>query len=293
MQGETLEGFCRSWHERLTVKATGGPVIYHYTAAPGLLGILGGGSLRATNIAFLNDSAEYYLSLERIQSALDRFARAEGRGLGAFLDGMGQRLREATHRIPEVYVVSFSRAADLLSQWRGYGEVESGYAVGFDIRALTEGLRQAGALLVPCVYEAEAQDAFADDLVRTVADLWCRASGGSTDGDGAAALLDEAFGRLAWFAALFKHPGFAEEQEWRLVSLLAPDQADRLEFIARETCVATYLPVPFPKQAVREIWVGPSRHQHLSLPAIDALLRKAGYPADTALHRSEVPFRLV
>lgn len=293
MQAVSLEGFCRSWHARLTGRATGGAVIYHYTGPAGLLGILGGGSLRASNIAFLNDSAEYYLSLERIHAALERFARAEEGRLDAFLDGMGRRLREATHRIPDVYVVSFSRAADLLSQWRGYGEVESGYAVGFDIRALTEGFRREGALLVPCVYEAGAQDAFADDLVRTVAHLWRQASGGAADGDGAAALLDEAFGRLAWFAALFKHPGFAEEQEWRLVTLLDPGQADRLEFVARETCVATYLPVPFPKPSVREVWVGPSRHQHLSVPAIAALLHKAGYPADTALHRSAVPFRLV
>ena len=108
-------------------------------------------------------------------------------------------------------------------------------------------------------------------------------------------LLDDAFGQLAWFAALFKHPGFTEEQEWRIVRRIAPGEAAELRFFPRNTCIASYLPLSFDgaPEVVREIWVGPSRHQHLSVPALRALLRQQGYAAEVEVHRSAVPFRLV
>ena len=43
-----------------------GKTLYHYTSQKGLLGIVGGGCLRlwATNVAYLNDSLEFYHAFE-------------------------------------------------------------------------------------------------------------------------------------------------------------------------------------------------------------------------------------
>ncbi len=287
---EVLDHFCRTWYDRLAADRAGDRTVYHYTGPDGLLGILGDRRFRATNVAFLNDSTEYYLSLERIGQAVTRLARGAESSDRPFLDGVRDRLKQSEETIPAVYVVSFSGAADLLSQWRGYGELESGYALGFDIKGLTTGLKWPQALMAPCLYDGDVQDRFADDLVGMVADLWRNsARAASTDEE----LLDEAFGRLAWFAAFFKHPGFAEEREWRLVRLIGPDEVGELHFLPRATCIASYLPVSYDPATLREVWIGPSRHQHLSVPAVSALLRQQGFSEQVRLSRSTVPFRLV
>jgi hypothetical protein len=285
-----LDRFCNGWYDRLVQAQEGGPAIYHYTGPNALLGILGDKVLRATNIAFLNDGAEYYHALRLITEALEQGAERLPKALA---EGMRARIESVEENVPAVYVVSFSRRPDLLSQWRGYGEVESGFCIGFGIEELSRLTEGPGMLLTPCVYEEESQRRFAADLVAMLAEMHTE-RGGCADA-AAEALLDEAFAQLAWFAALFKHPGFAEEQEWRIVRHVRDDEAADLRFFSRSTCIASYLPLSFGSEAeaVREVWVGPSRHQHLSVQALRSLLRQGGYPESVGIHRSAVPFRLV
>src|ERR1700704_3052112 len=92
-------------------------ILYHYTDAQGLLSMLQGRSLWATDAAFMNDPGELrygYTLLEKIVQ--DRLTGRRARlVLEAIQWALDDKIRNA-----RVYVASFCERDDLLSQWRGY-----------------------------------------------------------------------------------------------------------------------------------------------------------------------------
>lgn len=110
-------------------------LIYHYTDAVGLLGIISTNRLWATNVRFLNDPSEGRHFPERILE----FMRQKVGGLtpleNQIINNISSNL-EAHAAANETFSVSFCREEDRLSQWRGYGSFGSGYALGFEIRNL-------------------------------------------------------------------------------------------------------------------------------------------------------------
>src|SRR5450755_2950832 len=106
-------------------------VLYHYTDANGLLGILQSRKLWASDVMYLNDSKEIHyghgLGLAFIQQFREdsMVYRSLRRGLG-YLSSM---INEAN---VNDYIVSFCAKPDLLSQWRAYGRNGTGFAIGFD-----------------------------------------------------------------------------------------------------------------------------------------------------------------
>lgn len=128
--------------------------LYHYTTGQGLLGLLQGGRLWATNAHFLNDPSEIQYGTRLVQEELESALRQhkadvktmEGEG---FLKRLISEFFVASYKVPEIqkwskealrvfetqgepYITCFCPKGDLLSQWRGYGSSGCGYAVGFD-----------------------------------------------------------------------------------------------------------------------------------------------------------------
>jgi hypothetical protein len=109
--------------------------LWHYTDGAGALGILEGCALWATHALFMNDASELRLAYPLLEEAL-RIAeeRQEGneilRLVAAALSVMVSPT--AQERDPEIYAVCFCEDGDLLSQWRGYGMVGTGYSIGMD-----------------------------------------------------------------------------------------------------------------------------------------------------------------
>src|ERR1700730_1271189 len=102
-------------------------VLYHYTSAGGLLGIIESGTLWASDCRFLNDATELSYSTEQLLAALSTLEDdTMGPESGFILPGVVEHLTAETFR---VHVVCFCEDGDLLSQWRGYG-ADGGYAVG-------------------------------------------------------------------------------------------------------------------------------------------------------------------
>lgn len=100
---------------------------------------------------------------------------------------------------------------------------------------------------------------------------------------------------VAILASVFKHQGFVEEQEWRLVS--QPQPASQLLFRAGPTMSIPYVefslsagePAPL-RDVLIEVLVGPSPNQALGLAATQTLLLKHGVPSSIAV-ASDIPFR--
>jgi hypothetical protein len=106
--------------------------LYHYTTQDGLLGILKGNCIWATNINYLNDSSDYQLACDLAKEVLDEKRRQVGRD-----ERKLKKIQHVLHSIStaetlplHICVSCFSENGDSLSQWRAYGGV-AGYSVGF------------------------------------------------------------------------------------------------------------------------------------------------------------------
>src|SRR4030095_10743470 len=108
-------------------------ILYHYTTAHGLLGILQSGELWASNSRWMNDPSEIlYASQPLRRVALDEISVCK-RQFEHDFKGLEQCITnwlDDYENNARVYVSCFCKDGDLLSQWRGYGAYGGGYAVG-------------------------------------------------------------------------------------------------------------------------------------------------------------------
>src|SRR3712207_4250749 len=89
--------------------------IYHYTSQAGLLSIVTTGSIYATHVEYMNDSAEVHYALHLAAKRVDRRrtkVQPLKRLLALVLDGLTSR------KTVSRFAASFSTNGDLLSQWR-------------------------------------------------------------------------------------------------------------------------------------------------------------------------------
>jgi hypothetical protein len=139
-------------------------VVYHYTNADGLLGIVQAHQLRASNAAFLNDSTELVHVQKILETVVAELRDVYSEGTPARLLTFIERLLGLSQEWFDVYVACFCRKDDLLSQWRGYPPVGGGYAIGFNSASLA---RDRGVLR-KVIYELDTQRRLIRELVEPV-----------------------------------------------------------------------------------------------------------------------------
>lgn len=240
--------------------------LYHYTGIHGLKGIIESQTLWATHYKYLNDAEEIIHFRDRLpeilrpifenifsglnpqqkQLLLDKY-----RSLDIALTEEPKKLTTIMYNvtftgtnneppIAEPYISSFctidktdERIANdgLLSQWRGYG-VQGGYVIIFDTQGLIELLHEEGK---KWGYSA----VFAGDVVyRSATDAEMRAEFGKhidvIQGSWEEALrvqdskpLKKTYTPFVACACRYKHGGFAEEREFRIVVVPTPQIAKK------------------------------------------------------------------
>ena len=115
--------------------------IYHYTSAEGVAGIISNHEIWMSNTAFMNDTTE----LRTLQD--DRSILKDSDFTNEHVKRAWHNMRQRRSFDTNYYMASFSRAKDLLEQWRAYGS----YCIGFDSKKLR--LRK-GVSLYRCLYTA-------------------------------------------------------------------------------------------------------------------------------------------
>ncbi len=164
-----------------------------------------------------------------------------------------------------VFIGSFSRAGDLLSQWRAYGS----YAIEFDTDYIPQELSA-------CVYEHDeklnqASNAALLSLIAISKDM--AVNNGFLDQEGYGAFSD-----IVGLVATLKHESFSEEQEIRIVlgHDIDPEIEDGLEvkFRSRGNILVPYVEADLPFESIRAIHVGPMRDQELAYISMKALVEK-------------------
>ena len=198
--------------------------LHHYTTIEGLVGITSACALWASDVRYMNDSSELSYAAGLIQEVVaDVLSGVSNPTVRDALPAHRDGLANAFEYGARPFVACFCEYEDLLSQWRGYGTGQAGVSLGLNLSRLAQiGHLPPNTYLRKVVYDADLQR----ESVRTATESWLQTAETLLDsGTNAKAIfpypaiwaLQQA---LAEHHLCLKHPGYAEEQEWRLIKLV-------------------------------------------------------------------------
>lgn len=317
--------------------------LVHYTTAGGLSGIVTSGCFWATHAAFLNDAEELIhffdsrlmvLAREAIASIaveipstpeMDEQLAAHG-GIEELIRSDAMRvtnlLKSATLGFNESFIFSMSgprgekvAGSGLLSQWRGYGS-DGGYAIvldshGFDHLLKLEGqthhyqFAQWGDVYY---YGAEIEAQPSSEEVNEYENIVRKGVIGLVRGKDPAS-IDGLYDAITSLSCLYKHWGFAEEQEVRVIAIPVRGEVEKLASDGGEarrprpikSFLRNGIPVPYielmaglaadgerTKLPIERVIVGPHKDKSSRAKAVRHLLVANGYEVEVVC--SEIPY---
>lgn len=262
-------------------------ILYHYTTAIGLQGIIQDRAIWASDYRFTNDAKEFLHGLEIFQEVLKSY-RPTPR-----MSEIVDIIRDYKPRLDFcVLLASFCIDPDLLSQWRGYNG-GAGYALGIDGDWLEQNAQKQGFHLVPVSYVPEEQKRVALqklELLRKLADSHA---------------LRELEEHILLTMTALKNEKFEEEREYRLVKITHTLPA---EICTRPSTQGLIPYVPFKLDAtiidnpqynhnnfgIERIVIGFALHHEHQRAAVRALFTSHGMEVEEdSIEVSKVPYRSI
>lgn len=241
-------------------------IAYYYCSLETCLNILRNKELYLSDPLKMNDKAEITWGIKRVMEnyentkAEDDFREKMSEvNLDFTSEDMIKRIEERGQR--NLYIISFSKNKDLLSQWRAYAKNGTGVAIGFDL----DKLKLADNINVRDVDYSDriVPDKNVDDIVRAssvIANLDLPVD----------TQLDILIDRLLSSMVVYKNPAFKEEDEVRLVygdefileELIRPEGYERIDLkrefrLIGENSITEFVKLPFESDAISEICIGP------------------------------------
>lgn len=286
-------------------------LVYHYTDAVGLDGILRHAVVHATHYRFMNDRTELDEGRRVVLEACNQLVTGGGLAEGPtaivkdFARSFADPAVQSVTR--DIFIASFSERGDDLGQWRAYGNRGAGYAIGIKFTVGSpedEPLDKLLGVLLPCEYNREKALAdFKGDLLDAVniikryAETYMSQTGIEEMWKRAMVLALRRLGRH-WLSIKSEH--FRDEAEWRFIGL--PGPKTRKEHIKTKASLTRgtipYVELPLthakPPLEVEEIIVGPTHDPESGVLAVTLLLESLGYDrerAESIVKPSKVPFR--
>jgi hypothetical protein len=269
--------------------------LYHYTSLSGVLGIIGSRTLWASDIRYMNDSAELRHTADLLASEVAKRINQGHPGphlLTCFLDWV-------KHRITNGHILfgaSFRSNGNLLSQWRGYSSVGKGASLGFNPSTVVACAAKQQFRMGRCIYDHFAQQALITQVIDSVEVL----ADGIEDGVERTVyhqLFEHLESDLLRLAAILKHPSFEEEQEWRLVSPVVSDYRDAaVNFREGRSMLVPYMRfslVSDDSNAVDldHVYLGPTPNISLSMNSMKMCLVKHGIRPVSGIEYCQIPYR--
>jgi hypothetical protein len=305
----------------------------HYTSAAGLEGIIREQKLRATNIGFLNDSEERtgyfkrrlpHVLLEPVRESMLELLKTP-EGAAAIAEEGGRELAEEKllkhlcevfqqqhEELDEPFVTSFCVSDaqhpndGLLSQWRGYGD-NGAYAIVFNTRRIEDLMLAESQHCYQSLFLSDVE--YADpsgrgeprypETKRYEADI--KSAVKMYIATRASDSFEPMFTAMSALPCLFKHHGFREEGEVRIVAIPMHDQFYETENTKPRKTISfrtnNGLLVPYlnlfdgeskSKLPIERVIVGPSADSTRRKKSVEMLLKRYGVEASVVV--SGIPY---
>jgi len=281
-------------------------ILYHYTNAAGLKGILESGKLWLSDIRSLNDPSEISHPFSRVISTLQEVVASSHPAGTKFTNNIKVFAESGLlQKVAHFFVCSFSSEPDDLYQWQSYAEQASGYALGFNGKLLEnafitkpDGSADPHRSTLLIRYDDTELEHVQRAIVTRMASLVTAPEGRkglSADAINAymAELTVRALLPLVQVVLSFKHPAFKHEHEFRFLEIHRMDQPPAVQTRQRSSGEVRYREFDWRSRApkaVVEIRVGPAADFEAATRYIKDCL-----PAGTSprIIRSDIPFRNV
>ncbi|MDG9668166.1 DUF2971 domain-containing protein [Hahella sp. CR1] len=275
--------------------------LYHYTTFSGLLGIVESGNLWASDIRYMNDSAELKHTADLISAEVDRrIADSHPK------PGLLHQFRDwIAHRITNGHMLfgaSFRSNGNLLSQWRGYSSMGKGVSVGFPAAHILECASQQSFQVGKCIYSHQDQTTLIRqvmDVVEALAEQHGEHAGPthfppSQSYHGVFEMIESDLLRIA---AILKHPSFQEEEEWRIVSPGVTDYLNSpVKFREGASMLVPYFEFNLTTRSndnhyLEHIYLGPTPNINLSMNSLNMFLTKHRLSPKHGITYCQIPYR--
>ena len=269
--------------------------LYHYTSLSGVLGIIGSRTLWASDIRYMNDSAELRHTADLVDREVgERINNGHSRPhlLTCFLDWVKNRITNG-HIL---FGASFRANGNLLSQWRGYSAIGKGARLGFNPETVSRCAQMQQFRMGRCIYDRQTQQ----HLIAQVLDAVEVLASDIDDGIEHAVyhqLFEHLESDLLRLAAILKHPSFEEEQEWRLVSPVISDYRQAaVNFREGRSMLVPYMNFALVAEdheavALDHVFLGPTPNISLSMNSMKMCLAKHGIRPLRGIEYCQIPYR--
>src|SRR4030042_6131247 len=265
-------------------------VLFHYTSAPALLGIIKSNKIWATNIRYMNDSSELSYTYDLANEIITRMRSEQKNKIAQyFFECFADYIKgnNLYNYFFDVYAFCFCEDGDQLSQWREYAERGIGFAIGFNAEMITDKHVQQykNYGLVKVIYERSTQIKYLEYVIIScmhelsslaklckkmqMPDLvfdFCRA-------------LDAG---ISTYAVQYKDKAFQEEKEWRIVYIQPSiDIIDKIEFRFSKEILIPYIELDLTgsskaltnKLPITSIIQGPQSHPEIGSYSLKLFLK--------------------
>jgi hypothetical protein len=282
-------------------------VLFHYTSAPALLGIINSNKIWATNIRYMNDSSELSYTYELANEIINGMrSKEKNKIVQYFFECFADYIKgnNLYNDFFDVYAFCFCENGDQLSQWREYAERGIGYAIGFNAEMITDKhvQRYKNYGLVKVIYERSAQIKYLEYVITSclselislaklcnkvrVAELvfeFCRA-------------LDAG---ISSYAVQYKDEAFQEEKEWRIVYIQpSVDIIDEIKFKFSNKILIPYVELDLTgsseavtnKLPITSIMQGPQSHPEIGSYSLKLFLKQNHYE-NVGIQKSSISLR--
>jgi len=275
-------------------------LLYHYTTLSGLLGIVSSRSLWASDIRYMNDSAElrHAADLIRLEVQQRITKRPEKTDLlNQFVDWVAYRITNGNM----LFAASFRSQGNLLSQWRGYSTHGKGVSLGFSANYIIDCADQQKFQIGRCIYDPIRQRTLISELVDAVEEHVASHVHGGESRASLTSLYQTVFEKLESnllrIAAILKHPSFREEREWRVVSPILTDfQQVPLQFREAHAMLVPYVEFGLslgdsrPPQ-LEHLYLGPTTNINISMNSLRMFLAQNGIVPARGIDYCQIPYR--
>lgn len=258
-------------------------VIYHYTDARALIGMITSGRIWATHVSCLNDTMEYEIGV----SFVTDFIRANlQRASKAIIDKAISRLRSV-----DTFIACYSATSDVLSQWRAYSGTGTGYCIGFKTSEMST-IDGRMPLLEKVIYSKVTAESVLLLLLARVDEFLGDHDFGEVEVGSLMGMLEGIFNIVA---CIIKHSAFEEENEYRQIyqpatSTLSLDTKHRIGRFG----LTPYVEIGFlhkEKLPIQSIMIGPCRDSGAETRSLKLMLSEHGY-GDVEVFTSGIPLRV-
>ncbi len=274
-------------------------VLYHYTTFSGLLGIVKSRCLWASDIRYMNDSAELRHTADlirlEVRERIDE-GNAQSSLLSQFADWMEHRITHGNM----LFGASFRSHGNLLSQWRGYSTIGKGVSLGFCPDYILDCAQRQHFLVGKCIYEPNRQKALIRKVVDAVEQLASGPGHVFLSAGERSILYREAFANMETdvlrIAAILKHPSFREEKEWRVVSPVVANNAEApILFREGHAMLVPYIEFKIGQDnkslAMDHLFLGPTANVNISMNSLKMFLQQHGITPQRGIDYCQIPFR--